>query len=342
MLSQTEEIVRSEGTSKRVGITFEKNARDYHVDGDAARLQQVFWNIIKNGVKFTPSAGEVRVVTSNADGELIVRVTDTGMGIAPDALPRIFQAFEQGNLATGSFVLDYACTTVARCCDMRTKTRFILKNFLGLAVLALISIAPPALAQVASPEILTILRTGAGGVEDYTDSGYFRTLSWNTKTGRLVLRGEYHHGLYLAGDNYWWCQVGDVLSNGDIRFQIENSPDNSIELQPHGFVLPRAEWWAYRLKNVKGRSPFTRIQVRDAPGAETWHDVVPTEEFPVVAWLYGKRVFPHKSGSVYVAVSHSQLTALNGGPIPPDEEDKYENSVLVDLGRIVTNIGARD
>lgn len=103
LLSETEEIVRSEGTSKRVGITFEKNASDHYVDGDAARLQQVFWNIIKNAVKFTPSGGEVRVVTSNDDGELIVRVTDTGIGIAPDALPRIFDAFQQGNLATGSF-----------------------------------------------------------------------------------------------------------------------------------------------------------------------------------------------------------------------------------------------
>jgi two-component system CheB/CheR fusion protein len=103
LLSETEEIVRSEGTSKRVLITFEKNARDHHVHGDAARLQQVFWNIIKNGVKFTASGGEVRVATTNVDGELIVRVSDTGIGIAPEALPKIFQAFEQGNLATGSF-----------------------------------------------------------------------------------------------------------------------------------------------------------------------------------------------------------------------------------------------
>ena len=103
LLTQTAEIVRSEGTSKRVAITFEKNAADHFVFGDAARLQQVFWNIIKNGVKFTPSGGEVRVVTGNRDGELVVRVTDTGVGIAPEALPKIFQAFEQGSLPTGSF-----------------------------------------------------------------------------------------------------------------------------------------------------------------------------------------------------------------------------------------------
>ena len=103
LLTQTAEIVRSEGTSKRVNILFEKNARDHFVFGDAARIQQVFWNVIKNGVKFTPSGGEVRVVTSNVDGELVVRVTDTGIGIASEALPKIFQAFEQGSLPTGSF-----------------------------------------------------------------------------------------------------------------------------------------------------------------------------------------------------------------------------------------------
>ncbi len=103
VLTQTEEIVRSEGTSKRVAIVFEKRAPDHFVFGDSARLQQVFWNIIKNGVKFTPAGGEVRIITSNADDELMVRVTDTGVGIASEALPKIFQAFEQGSLPTGSF-----------------------------------------------------------------------------------------------------------------------------------------------------------------------------------------------------------------------------------------------
>ncbi len=103
LLGETEEIVRSVGTSKRVAIVFEKNASGPWVSGDSARLQQVFWNVIKNGVKFTPSGGEVRVVTGNHEGNVVVRVTDTGTGIAPEALPKIFQAFEQGSLPTGSF-----------------------------------------------------------------------------------------------------------------------------------------------------------------------------------------------------------------------------------------------
>jgi signal transduction histidine kinase/ActR/RegA family two-component response regulator len=66
---------------------------------DAARLQQVFWNLVKNAIKFTPRGGQVAITTSNggADNrELLVSVTDTGTGIAADVLPRIFNAFEQG------------------------------------------------------------------------------------------------------------------------------------------------------------------------------------------------------------------------------------------------------
>ena len=104
LLSHTAEIVKSEGTGKRVGIRFEKEAADHHVEGDAARLQQVFWNVIKNAVKFTASGGEVVVTTSNdPEGLLVVKVVDTGIGIAPEALPHIFNAFEQGGVSTRTF-----------------------------------------------------------------------------------------------------------------------------------------------------------------------------------------------------------------------------------------------
>ena len=66
--------------------------------GDAARLQQVFWNLVKNAIKFTPAGGSVRLVTrcGGAGAPLRAEVTDTGAGIAADVLPRIFEPFEQG------------------------------------------------------------------------------------------------------------------------------------------------------------------------------------------------------------------------------------------------------
>ncbi len=89
----------SEGMEARtLAIGFEPGADERHVRADAARLQQVFWNLLKNAVKFTPAGGTVRVVTRNPEpGRVEVAVIDPGIGIAPEDLPRLFNAFEQGN-----------------------------------------------------------------------------------------------------------------------------------------------------------------------------------------------------------------------------------------------------
>lgn len=67
------------------------------VEADPARLQQIFWNLIKNSVKFTPDHGRITVTASFTDnGGLHVEVSDTGRGIEKEVLDRIFGAFEQG------------------------------------------------------------------------------------------------------------------------------------------------------------------------------------------------------------------------------------------------------
>ena len=103
VLRETEEIVRSESRAKRIAIEYQLDAAQHFVLGDAARLKQVFWNVIKNAVKFTPAGGKVSVGTSNTADEIVVVIADTGVGIASEALPHLFQAFDQGNLTGGSF-----------------------------------------------------------------------------------------------------------------------------------------------------------------------------------------------------------------------------------------------
>ena len=68
---------------------------------DAARLQQVFWNILKNAIKFTPEGGEVRVETKVTHGarQVTVSVMDSGIGMTPAELKRVFQPFSQGDHA---------------------------------------------------------------------------------------------------------------------------------------------------------------------------------------------------------------------------------------------------
>jgi signal transduction histidine kinase/CheY-like chemotaxis protein len=66
------------------------------VEGDPTRLEQVFWNLLKNAIKFTPPGGSVCIITRDGDGEVLVAVKDSGAGIAPEVLPHIFNPFEQG------------------------------------------------------------------------------------------------------------------------------------------------------------------------------------------------------------------------------------------------------
>lgn len=73
-------------------------ATRHFVRADPPRLQQVFWNLLNNAHKFTPIGGTVTVRSLNTqEGRIRVEIADTGVGIEPHILPRIFDAFEQGH-----------------------------------------------------------------------------------------------------------------------------------------------------------------------------------------------------------------------------------------------------
>ena len=94
-------ISASELEGKRITVTRQFEAREHHCWGDAGRLQQVFWNVVKNAAKFTPVGGSITLRTRNdAAHRIIVEISDNGIGIEPELLPRIFDAFEQGGRMT--------------------------------------------------------------------------------------------------------------------------------------------------------------------------------------------------------------------------------------------------
>jgi CheY-like chemotaxis protein len=93
------EICRDEIAAKDLRLEVELSAGARHVQGDPARLQQILWNLIKNAAKFTPPGGSVAVrsLDGDGDGRLAIVVSDTGIGIDPEVIPRVFDAFEQGD-----------------------------------------------------------------------------------------------------------------------------------------------------------------------------------------------------------------------------------------------------
>jgi PAS domain S-box-containing protein len=70
------------------------------VSGDPGRLQQVFWNLLSNGIKFTPRGGKVQVTLERVGSHAEVSVTDSGEGIAHSFLPHVFDRFRQADAST--------------------------------------------------------------------------------------------------------------------------------------------------------------------------------------------------------------------------------------------------
>ncbi|MDQ6625344.1 MAG: ATP-binding protein, partial [Verrucomicrobiota bacterium] len=98
LLQHTEEIIGADAREKGVAVRFALEAPEHVVLGDAARLHQVFWNMLKNGIKFTPAGGQITVRATNPEpGRIRVEVTDNGVGIEHSFLPAVFGAFVQGD-----------------------------------------------------------------------------------------------------------------------------------------------------------------------------------------------------------------------------------------------------
>ncbi len=96
VIRRAAEVCMPEITAKRLDFRMDLGHTTSWVEGDAARLEQVFWNLIKNAVKFTPAGGWVNVrCLHDKEGHVVAEVSDSGKGIEREDLGRIFNAFEQ-------------------------------------------------------------------------------------------------------------------------------------------------------------------------------------------------------------------------------------------------------
>jgi two-component system, cell cycle sensor histidine kinase and response regulator CckA len=96
LLRHAIDIVRSDIEARHLALDVTFSAANYTVRVDPARLQQVFWNVLRNAAKFTAPGGRISVRTFNSSPTIFdVEIIDTGIGIEPQFLERIFEPFEQ-------------------------------------------------------------------------------------------------------------------------------------------------------------------------------------------------------------------------------------------------------
>jgi PAS domain S-box-containing protein len=95
VVSRTVEAVRPLMEERRHELTVALPARPLQVEADSARLEQVLTNLLNNAAKYTEAGGHIWLTAGREGGEAVLRVRDTGIGIAPDMLPRIFDLFVQ-------------------------------------------------------------------------------------------------------------------------------------------------------------------------------------------------------------------------------------------------------
>jgi PAS domain S-box-containing protein len=89
--------VREDMNQKQITLDLRLKAPHHTVFADTVRLQQIFWNLLKNAVKFTPNGGRITIETASNQGKLHVKISDTGIGMTETEIGGIFTAFSQGD-----------------------------------------------------------------------------------------------------------------------------------------------------------------------------------------------------------------------------------------------------
>ena len=96
------EVCAPDLENKRLSLSVELEATDHLLDADSDRLQQVFWNLLKNAIQYTENAGHLVIRSTNPHRDWIrIEFADSGKGIPPELITRIFEAFEQGEQSEG-------------------------------------------------------------------------------------------------------------------------------------------------------------------------------------------------------------------------------------------------
>lgn len=97
LLHHAAEACEPDRAAKQIRIDWHLDAAPSETEVDSPRIQQVFWNLLKNAIKFTPEGGAVCISTRSTGNRIVVEFADTGIGLQPHTEEKIFDAFVQGS-----------------------------------------------------------------------------------------------------------------------------------------------------------------------------------------------------------------------------------------------------
>ena len=184
ILEQAVESTRPLFDQRRQELTVSLPGEPVGVQGDAARLEQVVVNLLNNAAKYTDQGGRIQLSATQEDDEVALRVRDTGVGIAPELLPRIFDLFTQADrsLDRSQGGLGVGLTVVRRLTEMHGGT--IAAYSAGPAQGSEFTVRLPVASAAASESSTLVEDWGKSSrprrrvliVEDNTDAA--QTLAW--------------------------------------------------------------------------------------------------------------------------------------------------------------------
>jgi CheY-like chemotaxis protein len=212
-------ISSADVAGKNLHVTSELEAVEHHCWADAARLQQVFWNLIKNAVKFTPPNGRIEIRTRNdAAHGIIIEVADNGIGIEPELQPRIFEAFEQGGrgVTTQYGGLGLGLAISKRVIDLHEGTITVHSNGRGQGATFQVRLNAMETSLLEGPAYLLDFEAGASGpaeillVEDHEDTARVMRRVLETAGYAVAHASSVGAALELADQRKFDLVVSDV------------------------------------------------------------------------------------------------------------------------------------
>ena len=210
------QICRDDLDAKHITLKTHLLASNQTITADAARCQQVVWNLLKNAIKFTPVGGTIHIQTSNpATDTWQLEVIDSGVGITPNMLPHIFDAFEQAgrNLQFGGLGLGLAISKtivemhngrISASSDGPGRGATFRVELPIRHVAAPMQAAPPSAAPASAEELCVLL------VEDHEDTARVMARVLRALGHRVAIAGTVKHAAELAEAEAFDLLVCDI------------------------------------------------------------------------------------------------------------------------------------